>query len=368
MPSDIKPRPEISALSPNVHGGLDYGELSELGISGEHVLDFSVNRNPYGPPESVRAAWDSVVLERYPDRECLALRQCLAALHDCSSDQVWAGNGTVELIWLLALAYVRPGDNVAVLSPTFGEYETACRLMGANVILHWAAADEGFEPNLPAVVDSLKRLAPRLVFLCNPNNPTGVYLERRDVEALAAVIGDGILVLDEAYVAFVDDAWSSEVLLASDRVAILRSMTKDYALAGLRLGYLLAASPIVDAVQRAQPPWSVNAVAQAAGCRALEARRDVERTLARTAEVSEDLVQALRHDLMLDVLPSMTHFFLVRVGDAAATRSALLQRGMLVRDCTSFGLPEFVRIASRRPAENRQLVAAWRDLLRTSCI
>jgi histidinol-phosphate aminotransferase len=362
MSSCIASRLDNLALPPSVHGGLDYAELSRLGLVPDDVLDFSVNGNPFGPPSGVREVWAQVALDRYPDRACLALRATLAERNACSRAQVWVGNGTSELIWLLGLAYLRPGDAVVVVGPTYGEYAAAGKLMQARVETFAARQEDGFRPAVDALKALLRGARPRLTFLCNPNNPTGVYLQRATVETLVAANPDGLLVLDEAYAAFVADRWDAASLLETGRVVVLRSMTKDYALAGLRLGYLLACARVVEAVRRVQPPWSVNAVAQAAGLAALQSDTYCRDTLAETRRAASELRRALSA-LGLRVRPSDTHFFLVQVGDASQTRADLLRHGILVRDCTSFGLPAFVRIAARRPEENRRLIAAWRDPL-----
>lgn len=350
------------ALPPSVHGGFDYAELERLGFSPDDVLDFSVNSNPFGPPPDVRGILAQVAVDRYPDRECLALRAVLAERNSCAEEQVWVSNGSSELIWLLGLAYLRAGDSVMVVGPTYGEYAIAGKMMQARVGTFVARQEEGFRPVVGALEGMLQDVRPRLTFLCNPNNPTGVYLDRSTIESLVAVNPGGLLVLDEAYAAFVADRWDVTPLLETGRVVVLRSMTKDYALTGLRLGYLLACAEIVEAVRRVQPPWSVNAVAQAAGSVALQAEAYLQDTLAKTRQAALELRQALLA-LGLRVCPSDTHFFLVEVDDATKTRSALLRSGILVRDCTSFGLPTFVRVATRRPEENQRLIAAWRDLL-----
>ncbi len=362
MSTCIVSRLDSLALPPSVHGGFDYAELGRLGLGPDDVLDFSVNSNPFGPPPGVREVWAHVALDRYPDRACLALRAALTERNACPMAQVWVGNGTSELIWLLGLAYLRPGDSVVVVGPTYGEYAVAGKLMQARVETFAARQEDGFRPTVGALEPVLRDARPRLTFLCNPNNPTGVYLQRATVETLVAANPDGLLVLDEAYAAFVADRWDATPLLETGRVAVLRSMTKDYALAGLRLGYLLACAGIVEAVRRVQPPWSVNAVAQAAGLAALRSGTYRQDTLAETRQAALELRQALLV-LGLRVRPSDTHFSLVQVGDASRTRADLLRRGILVRDCTSFGLPAFVRVATRRPGENRRLIAAWRDLL-----
>jgi histidinol-phosphate aminotransferase len=358
----VASRLDSFALPPSVHGGFDYAELERLGLDPGDVLDFSVNSNPFGPPPDVQGIWAQVAVDRYPDRECMALRSALAERNSCAEEQVWVGNGSSELIWLLGLAYLRAGDSVMIVGPTYGEYAVVGKMMQARVAAFVARQNDGFRPVVGALEGMLRDVRPRLTFLCNPNNPTGVYLDRSPVESLIAANPDGLLVLDEAYVAFVADRWDVTPLLETGQVVVLRSLTKDYALTGLRLGYLLACAEIVDAVRRVQPPWSVNAVAQAAGLAVLQADGHLQDTLLKTRQTALELRQALLA-LELRVRPSDTHFFLIEVDDAAKMRIKLLRRGILVRDCTSFGLPSFVRIATRRPEENRCLIAAWRDLL-----
>ncbi len=343
------------------HGGPDYGELRRLGWGLDDVLDFSANSNPFGAPPGVDTACRAVELGSYPDRECLRLRDAIASHHGCKPAQVVPGNGSAELIALLAWAFLRPGDRALVVGPTFGEYERACALSGAQVETFTASSATGFAPDVDELIARVASIRPALTFLCNPNNPTGHYLTMEEVSRVLDAHRSGILVLDEAYVPFAENAWSSTPLLATRRLAVLRSLTKDCALAGLRLGYLLADPSIASAVRGVQAPWSVNTYAQAAGPAALAQASFVRSTLARTRRAAQELRAALTA-IGLDVRPSSTHFFLVRTGDGAATRAGLLERRILVRDCASFGLPEYVRVATRRPADNDRLVEAWKEM------
>jgi histidinol-phosphate aminotransferase len=172
-----------------------------------------------------------------------------------------------------------------------------------------------------------------------------------------------LFVVDEAYLSFAPRCHSA-LELGLDNILVLRSMTKDYALAGLRLGYASGPESVVSALARVRPPWNANALAQAAGVAALNGEEHLRRSLNRLFRARERLVAGLEA-IGLAVLPSEVHFFLVEVGDAAGTRAGLLQQGVLVRDCTSFGLPSYLRVAARRPEENARLLAAWRSLLRT---
>lgn len=358
----VEPRPPLLTARRAVHGSPDYGEMERLGIDPSSVLDFSVNANAYGPSPLVSAALAGVAIDRYPDAESSRLRRALGDHNGVPLEWVAVGNGAAELIWLLAAAFLRAGDRVAVLGPTFAEYERASQAYGALVHPVDARGADGFAPDIAAFSAALG-LRPRLAFICNPNNPTGSLLPPEWIDACCRDHPDTLLVVDESYLAFAAAA-PSALGLGHDNLLVLRSMTKDYALAGLRLGYAVAPSePVLTAIRAVQPPWSVSVVAQAAGLAALGDPEHLARTLTLLRTAKDDLVAALQR-LGLRPVPSATHFFLVDVGDAASFRRGLLQRGILVRDCASFGLPRHVRIASRRPEENERLVEAVRGLLR----
>jgi histidinol-phosphate aminotransferase len=272
----------------------------------------------------------------------------------------------VELFWLLALTYLDHTDTAVVVGPTFGEYGRAARLARARVVEIAAHTADGFQPDWAAVRRAVEALQPRFIFVCNPNNPTGVYYPRPEIEALLAA-APGLLVLDEAYAPFVREPWDVRPLLQDARLVVVRSLTKDHALAGLRLGYALAAPPVARVVQSAQPTWSVNAAAQAAGLAALAADEHVRRGRA-AAEEAKAFLAAELGALGWRVYPSVANFVLVEVGDAAAITRALRAEGIYVRDCTSFGLPDHIRLAARPLPECEALVEAVSKLLQAPAI
>ncbi|MYD15909.1 MAG: histidinol-phosphate aminotransferase family protein [Chloroflexi bacterium] len=346
-----------------VHGGLDAAELRELGLRPEQVIDFSSNINPLGTSERVRQAAAHADLSAYPDRDCLALREALSERLGVGIDHLLVGNGSTELIHLLARALLREGTTVLILGPTFGEYEAAGRLASADLQRITARESDGFSWRLESAERVIKQVRPNLVFLCNPNNPTGLYLNGEQVEQIHAAIGpEGVLVLDDAYVSFSDEPWDSIRLLQADNVAILRSMTKDHALAGIRLGYLAANPTLIVDVSRFQPAWSVNSIALAAGLAALEdqAHIDAARVVVQTSKAY--LYEQLS-DMGLGFTRSAANFLIVKVGDAREVRAGLLRRGVVVRDCSSFGMPEHIRVAVRRREECEQLIGALRQVL-----
>ncbi|MFH0914612.1 MAG: histidinol-phosphate transaminase [Chloroflexota bacterium] len=357
----LSPRSELSKISICPHGGLPYAELAARGLKPEEVLDFSVNTNPFPPPPGVKEVLSRVAVERYPDPESTELRLHLAERLGVAPENIIAGNGAVEILRHIALAYFGPGDGVLILEPTFGEYRLSVQIAGARVLEYRAPEKDGFAIDTEEVVSLIRKHRPRGVFICNPNNPTGQYLSRREIEKVVDALGEGLLILDEAFIAFVAEGWSALELVGGGRVVLVRSLTKDFALAGLRLGYAVAEEEVIQNLRRLSLPWSVNVVAQAAGVAALEDGDYLERCLSQIMEARGFLVREL--GLMgFSPVPSKTHFFLLKVGDAGRLRRALLKRGILVRDCASFGLPEYLRIAPRTLPECRRLITTVHEL------
>src|SRR6266849_1875879 len=356
-----------------VHGALDYGELERLGLHPWEVLDFSVNANPYGPSPRVREAVANAAIDRYPDRECLELRRAILDYELASKDlplgSIVCGNGTTELIWAIAHAYLKPGLKAAMLGPTFGEYRVACLATGATVVEFRTQADACFQPDIMAVAAWISREQPSLVWLCNPNNPTGTWLDLHQVSLIAEAcqrIG-AMLVVDEAYWRFIfpPETHSAVELLdtaSRSRIILLRSLTKDFALAGLRLGYAITTTHVAELLSAQLPSWNVSEIAQAAGIAALNDRLHLKTTLDKLTIERQVFFHALR-DSGLNVLSSRTHFCLIEVGDAQHVRKQLLTRKILVRDCTSFGLPQFIRVATRPTNEWQQLLLALQEII-----
>ena len=353
------PHTYLAGLGPVPHGSVGDAELARLGLRREQVLDFSVNSHPFGPsPAAVRAA-RAAAWDRYPEDGAPHLRRALAARDGMTEDEVIVGNGSAELIWLLALAYLAPGSAALIVGPTFGEYARAARIAGATVHEYRASAAGDFAVDLEALTAQVEACRADALFLCNPNNPTGTLVAPAAIADLAARLPDTLVVVDEAYRQFVEVPPLTTPLLAGGNLVLLRSLTKDYALAGLRLGYALAPAPVGAALAAVRPPWSVNAVAQAAGLAALGDEEHLARGRAEVRRARAYLAAALA-DLGLRPLPSAANFLLVEVGDAPAVRAALLRQRVCVRDGTSFGLPGHIRVGLRTVPECARLVAAIR--------
>ncbi len=339
-----------------VHGARDYEELERLGIHPDAVCDLSVNSNPYGPSPHVRPALAQVPIEQYPDRACLALRRTIKTYEltntSLSLDALLCGNGTAELIWAIARAFLGPGKKAAILGPTFGEYHAASYAVGATLCEYRTRASEQFGLDADAMMRWLTQERPSLLWLCNPNNPTGTWLNHHTLSSLKEVcqsVGT-ILVIDEAYWRFLvpQEAFSALELVGDASpfpLLVLRSLTKDCALAGVRLGYVVGPAEVLEQVRLQLPSWSVNAFAQAAGIAALTDQLHLTMTLHTLAQERTAFFQALTEQ-GLQAMPSRTHFCLITVGDACDVRQRLLSKGILVRDCSSFGLPEYIRVAT----------------------
>ena len=380
----LLPKPEIQNMSICQHGGIDYAEVEMLGIPPQDILDFSANLNPFGPPPGVVEALCGVSCEElklrvkqgvseaishYPDSEAYHLRRSLAEKLGIKAENILVGSGSTELIRLAALAYFDKGDRVLIIEPTYGEYQIACQITGASLVKQRLSAGSAFLLNINETLQLIKRHRPKGIFVCNPNNPTGRYIPRADFEKILDACRDSLLVLDEAYISFVDNAWSSLDLalhsLAASKersnLLVLRSMTKDYAMAGLRLGYGVAKEEIIATLRRICPPWNVNTLAQKAGVIAINEEEYLKRCRTELKEAKNYLVAELSR-LGLSPLPSEANFFLVEVGDAPKFRRELLKRMILVRDCTSFGLPQYVRIAPRTLPECQKLIVAIKEM------
>lgn len=330
-----------------IHGGLDDRELSALGIDPAGVLDLSANLHPDGPPPAVIEALRTADVSRYPSPDASPLREALAALHGVDPRSVIVTPGASAAIYLVLSALAAPGDRCVIFPPTFGEYERAIEAAGAHVV-PYVTEPPGFMPSITTEVD--------LAVLCNPNNPTGRYLARTEVDAIASRAR--VLVLDAAYEWAVKDAWdSTEFVRSGAPVVVIHSMTKLFAMPGLRVGYILAPPVLADRIRLRQPPWPVGAPELAAGIAAIEAIE--ERRLALPdLQHRRGILEATFAAHGCRTTASSANFVLAEVGDAPAFRSAMLARGFAVRDATSFGLPTWVRIAVPSNAHLLRLTAA----------
>jgi histidinol-phosphate aminotransferase len=334
----IHPRPELSKVRPVPHGG-----TVEPG-----VLDFSANLNPFGPSPTVRAAVRATAWHTYPDVDSTELREVIARRHGVHVGEVLIGNGCSELIDLVCRAFVRPGDAVGVWGGTYGEYERSAALAGATI------------ETLPDRHDPTARL----LFVCNPDNPTGRCLPVPVVNRQADRSPDTLVVVDEAYAECVP-GFESVIACERPNVLVLRSLTKAHGLAGLRVGYAVSSIPVIEPMRRVRVPWAVNAVAQVAAVTAVRDEEYTRRTVAAWLGLRDELVAGLR-DNGLSPVVAATPFFLLPNPPDEPWGVRLARHGIAVRDCTSFGIPGFARVSPRLGPDNARLLAAVREELRRS--
>jgi threonine-phosphate decarboxylase len=342
------------------HGA--HGDLvsRSLGVRVGELLDFSQNINPLGAPKDALEAARRALYEdssRYPDLEYTGLREALAAYLGVGAELVVPTNGGAEALFLAARA-AGTGGKALVLEPTFSEYAAAAAASGKEPVRRVARREEDFEWDSTPLRD-LEGVS--VVFLCNPNNPTGDLLDRGAVlEVAARVVEAGaVLVVDEAFADFVPEISVTDMV---DRgLWVARSFTKFFAIPGLRLGCLVCDD--AGRVQTLQPSWPVNSVAAAAGIAAAEDKGFAEASRVEVARLREDLFGALDALPGLQPFPGAANFLLVRGPHGFPER--LARRAVLVRGCGPFyGLgPEFFRVAVRSAEENGRLVAAIREEL-----
>jgi histidinol-phosphate/aromatic aminotransferase/cobyric acid decarboxylase-like protein len=352
---------------PRVHGGIDRSELERHGLDETAVLDLSVNVNPFGPHPDVARAVAAANLAEYPDRTARRARLAIAAAIDCDPGRILLGHGSVELLWAIISELRRSanGKPLLIVGPTFGEPEAAARAHGvpcAHVDM-LEADDYAFDRS--RIETAIAASAAAAVYLCLPNNPTGRNLGSSELQGLIERYPGVQFIVDQAFLSL--STGHAQAGLRFERhpnVIVVRSLTKDHALAGLRIGYALASAAWLARIDTQRPPWMVSALAQAA---VLEAMRHPEHVTA-----ARDRLLAARLQLSASVarlgfgaVTSETHYFLIRVDDADALRERLLiQQRVLVRSCRSFGLPHHIRVAAGDEIASQRLLRGLADQAR----
>ena len=324
------------------------------------VADFSTNvwygGEPTGLKDYVFSQWATV--NRYPEVLAESLAERVARQHSLLPGQVLMSSGTTESIYLVAQAWA--GRRTTIVTPAFAEYEDAARLHGHQItFLAW---EQLAQP---------QPLAADVVFICNPNNPTGSVLRESALVALLAGNPGTVFVLDEAFIEFTTSIATARPLLARfDNLLLLRSLTKAYAIPGLRLGYVLASERLIAQLTQGKAPWTVNALAAAAGHFLFEHFDAVQPPTALLLADRAAFTAQLSENENLAIMPSHTHYFVgaLRRGTAAELKCWLLaQHGLLIRDAANFrGLtPAHFRVCTRPAADNQLLINAlreWTDL------
>lgn len=324
----------------------------------EQVYKLSFNENPYGPsPAAVKAVQEAAAaLHRYPDSYGRALCRELATFYRLSPEQFLLANGADEVINLVALAFLDPGDEVVIPSPTFGSYAAAAHLAGAVPV---PVPLTGYCIDLEKVAAAVTEKT-KLIFICNPNNPTGTAFPAPELLPFLRRLPERVLVaVDEAYNEYTDDPakyTAVPLINAEPRLLVMRTFSKIYGLAAARVGYLIAAAGLVARVHRVRPPFNAGVLGQAAALAAFRDRSYVETMRKYNREQRQWLTEQLT-TCGWKVIPSQSNFLLVDTGeDSRGVYHYLVEQGIIVRPGHGFNLPNCLRITVGRPEENRALV------------
>ena len=354
------PRPGVMAIDPYVPG------KSAAPGSGR-TFKLSANETPFGPsPHAVQAVRDMAdKLAIYPEGSSRKLREAIGARYGLDPARIVAGAGSDEILEMLALAYIGPGDEGLYSQYGFLEYKIVTLSAGGTPVV---APERHYTTDVDALLACVTEKT-RLVFLANPNNPTGTYLPASEVERLARGLPKkAILVLDGAYAEYVErEDYEAGVALvdALDNVVMTRTFSKIYGLAGLRIGWGYGSDHIVDALNRIRPPFNVSSLGSAAGIAALEDVAHIEKSIAHNSRWLPWLTQEITA-LGLEVLPSVANFIAIRFPDTPGQTADdadhfLTERGLILRAIKAYGMGEFLRLTIGSEEANRLVVDALRE-------
>jgi histidinol-phosphate aminotransferase len=332
--------------------------MKEAGINPDDVKDFSVSINPVILPDSIQEVIRESAIYRYPDSRSRTLVEKLSREYRHPPEEIMVVNGTSQAIFLIAAAFLKTGDTTLIAGPTYSEYRDAAEVSGARILEYRALEANGFKPDCRELSRIIRKEQPKVFWICSPNNPTGSWLEEKELRQLSTACSDTgcLMVLDEAYRCFAPPGLLPEISLPD--VLTLHSMTKDFCIPGLRLGWLRAETSLIETLLRRQPDWSVSAPAQDAGAACMERLDYFQNSWDETRENTLYMAGRLR-ELDLQVFPSAGNFLLVKIGNDAAVKklgNRLWKKLILVRDCASFGLEGFIRIGTRSPEDIDTLV------------
>lgn len=329
-------------------------------------IKLSSNENPFGTGEKAIAAARQAAsqLHLYPDGASHRLKEALAQRLGVDVSQIAVGCGSDELIRMLGEAYLEPKRAAVFADVTFSQYSFVTRLMGAEEVV--VPLRDGVHDLWEMAYRARKHRA-TLCFICNPNNPTGTYVDVAQVRRfLDAIPRETLVVFDEAYVEYVDAADFPDVLglIQEGRpVVSLRTFSKIHGLAGLRVGYAIAPSSVIATLEKVRPPFNVNRIAQAAACAALDDAEHVEMSRRVNREQRQLVTESLRQ-MGLRPYPSQSNFVWVDLGaESDPVYHALLERGVIVRKGSSFGVPTALRVTVGTPQQNQRMLAALREVL-----
>ena len=373
-PAENLAKESIRNLKPCVHGGEVLDAAGKSGFKREEILDFSSSVNPLGPSkkalEAAKKAFSQIAA--YPDSNSNELRRTIANhFEGLTKDNVIVGNGSTELMYLFAETFLNKGDKVIIPAPTFGEYEGAVRKAGETP--KFVKLNKDFNIETSTFINEMA--GAKLVFLCNPNNPTSMLIPAETITEIieSAMKQNTLVFLDEDFLEFVENEKALSMINKIKKypnLFILRSFTKIFGLTGLRIGYGIASPEIISLLSCAKIPWNVNCLAQAAAVAALKDEEHLHITKDFIKKEKSQLLSELSKISSFKIFPADANFFFIDIKKsgltAAELTSKLLNQGILIRDCTSFtGVDQyFIRIAVKTRMENERLIEVLKRIVK----
>jgi len=334
----------------------------ELGVDPGTIIKIASNENPLGPSpkalHAMRAALENAHL--YPDGSGFYLRHAIAAKLSVAPDNIILGNGSNEVIEFLGHAFLNAGDDIITCQYAFIVYKLLATAFGVHTV---ETPGTDYQQDLDATLDCVTPKT-RMIFIPNPNNPTGTLISQRAINSFMSRVPDSmIVVFDEAYFEFIDDPPDTLRFVSENRnVVVLRTFSKIHGLAGLRIGYAIAPPEIIEVLHKTRQPFNVNSIAQVGAIAAL----DDEAHLRQTRQVIDNgraYLQEQFAKMQIPFVPSAANFLMVNVGDGCGVFQRLLQRRIIVRPLIGYGLPEWVRISVGTMDENKKLIAALSEVI-----
>jgi len=337
-----------------MHGGNIFAYAKKYQVELDRIIDFSANINPLGFPDYIKELIIKNInfIKNYPDLETTDLKKAISSYHEVESKNIIVTNGSCELIYLLSR--LLSNQIVQIPSPTFTEYERAFKNRVRLI--------ENFSLSMDKVIDNLKGV--EVVFLCNPNNPTGGLWPKEEILRLAKQV---MVIVDEAFMDFVENKESVvREATTSHNLFVIRSLTKFFALPGLRIGYGLGTQKMIKAIEAIQPPWSVNSLAQVVAPHLLQDKNFINKTIELIKKEREFLFNNLNQISYLQPYPSFANFILVKLNgvNSTALTNTLGKQGILIRDCKDFTFLDdsFIRVAVKTGVENLKLIKELRNI------
>lgn len=363
----IQPRKALQHIQ-LYHPGKPIWEVQkEHGI--DRVIKLASNENPLGPSlKAIEVISNSLLgINRYPDANATDLKEAIASRFQLQVQQIILTNGADELITLISETFLEEGDEVIVPSPSFSEYDFGAHLMGAKVVP--AALGEHFEYDIETIISAVTERT-KIVYICSPNNPTGTYMTKGQLQQLLDTLPEKVLVVfDGAYshYAEADDYTNGlEFIALGCPIIVLQTFSKIYGLAGIRVGFGVAPETIIQSIFKVKEPFNVNMLAQAGATAAIADERHIQKSREVNKHGREQLYQAFSN-LGLHYTESMSNFVLVKIGtNAKDVYEKLLAKGVIVRYGGTWGLPEYVRISVGTPEENAILIGLISSILQNN--